>query len=81
MAAQHLAAIRIQNHVRVFLEYLRQHPEQRKINRKGGKNYGYDDDASQPDTHFTPMQKLRSKFLTSAYNILHKNEEGCYQNF
>lgn len=81
MAAQHLAAMKIQSHVRAFLKYLRAHPEARKLHRKGQKGYHYDDDVSQPDTHFTAMQKLRTKFLTSAYNILHKNEEGCYQNF
>ena len=79
MAAQHLAAIKIQTHVRMFLEYLVHNPHARKSHRKGEKDY---DDQSQPESHYnTPMQKLRAKFLTSAYNILHKNEEGCYQNF
>lgn len=75
MAAQHLAAIKIQRHVRSFLAFLQKHPELRKRRRKGGKGYD-DEDVSQPDTHFTPSQKLRAKFLTSSYNILHKSEEG-----
>lgn len=79
MAAQHLAAIKIQRYVRSFIEYLQHNPEMRKHKRRGGK--GYDEEGSQMDAHFTPSQKLRSKFLTSAYNILHKSEEGCFQNF
>lgn len=78
MAAQHLAAMKIQRHLRKFINYLYKHPEKRKRNKKGKF---IDDDMSQPDHHFTPSQKLRSKFLTSAYNILHKSEEGCFQNF
>jgi hypothetical protein len=73
MAAQHLAAIRIQRYVRSFLEYLRQHPEVSKKHKLHGALY---EEMSQPDAHFTPSQKLRAKFLTSAYNILHKSEEG-----
>jgi hypothetical protein len=78
MAAQHLAAMKIQRHLRILLNYLRKHPDKRKDNKRGKF---IDDDASQQDHHFTTSQKLRSKFLTSAYNILHKSEEGCFQNF
>ena len=77
MAAQHLAAIRIQNNVKAYLAFLRKHPERSKAYKRGMN----DDNVSHPDHHFTAAQKLRSKFLTSAYNILHKSEEGCFQNF
>lgn len=79
MAAQHLAAIRIQRYFRSFLKYINDHPELRKHPKR--RLRGYDEDGVHNDPHFTPSQKLRSKFLTSAYNILHKSEEGCYQNF
>jgi hypothetical protein len=78
MAAQHLAALRIQRYVRPFLEYLGENPQLRKKQKIRG--HGYADD-SQSDQHFKPHQKLRAKFLTSAYNILHKSEESCFQNF
>jgi len=52
---------------------LKENPSLKKNPDQLLKNYK--DDLS--ETHnFTPSQKLRSKFLTSAYNILHKSEEG-----
>jgi len=77
MAGQHLAAIKIQRFIRSYLAFLRQHPDQRRKTVGGTKGLA---DLSDQD-NLTPVQKLRSKFLTSPYNILHKSEEGCYQNF
>jgi len=31
--------------------------------------------------HLTATQKLRSKFFTSPFNVLHKSEEQCWRNF
>lgn len=78
MAAQHLAAMRIQRFIRNYLDFLSQHPERRRSSNKMSKGYGEDQDEMQ---HLTPIQKLRSKFMTSSYNILHKGEEEWFQNF
>ena len=31
--------------------------------------------------HLTATQKLRSKFFTSPFNMIHKSEEQCWKNF
>jgi hypothetical protein len=31
--------------------------------------------------HLTATQRLRSKFFTSSFNVLHKSEEQCWRNF
>lgn len=73
MAAQHLAAMRIQRFIRSYLAYLEQNPHRRKKQILNTKGYGED---GSEDQNLTSAQKLRAKFLTSAYNILHKSEEG-----
>ena len=32
-------------------------------------------------SHLTATQKLRQKFLTSAFNLPHKNEDQCLRDF
>ena len=36
---------------------------------------------SEHGAHLTATQKLRQKFLTSPFNVMHKNEDQCLRNF
>jgi len=36
---------------------------------------------SEIGSHLTATQKLRQKFLTSSFNVMHKNEDQCLRNF
>lgn len=100
MAAQHLAAIKIQNLVRRFLYKKRRlergirggHHHNRHfkkqilggsnrvmkgVNVQGGAKFSNVSELQ----HLTATQKLRSKFFTSPFNVLHKSEEQCWRNF
>ena len=97
MAAQHLAAIKIQNIVRRFL-YRKRKAERRlpggqhQANlrkrqlqqiKKGVQPPGFGAKISNVSElqHLTATQKLRQKFFTSPFNVLHKSEDQCWRNF
>eukprot|EP00347_Sterkiella_histriomuscorum_P006593 403352176 len=106
MAAQHLAAVKIQSAIRRFLYIKRRlerqaygrnynmqsnrmkgasHQQQLQMRGKqqvqGGKMYQQKQSNTSEMNHLTPNQRLRQKFFTSPFNVLHKSEETCWRNF
>ena len=105
MAAQHLAATKIQSAIRRYLykshaQQIRQakmqgqkppyhlllgpsirHTKiiqlQNRQQRVDGVIYGSDGSHKE----LSATQSLRQKFLTSSFNVMHKNEEACMQDF
>ena len=103
MAAQHLAAIKIQSAIRRFLYRKRKAqriPGMRQpVNKRGvikqlppkvhpnallshkNKNAYHKVSNMSEMQNYTATQKLRQKFFTSPFNVLHRSEEQCWKNF